>query len=271
MIDPSNPIFVHSDVGRGLLVAKRKGVTIESKNICSSLFHFLSQFVENDLSKIIFPAFNYDYGKTRIYKPHVDPVQVGALPEWVRTNCGYSRSYVPFYSVLSESIAKLNSTQVINPFGKDSVFGQLVSNDATIILLGTGLSSLTFIHHIEEMIGKPCYRYDKSFSGKIVSTHDGSYKCEFIMHVRPLGTHLDYDWQRLEEDLISEKILLSDEDSQDLKFLKARRLIEYWGNQITTDPLYLLDAKSRKYFEIKTSSGSRRVELEEFEEDINEH
>ena len=121
------------------------------------------------------------------------------------------------------------------------------------------------------MIGKPCYRYDKSFSGKIVSTHDGSYKCEFIMHVRPLGTHLDYDWQRLEEDLISEKILLSDEDSQDLKFLKARRLIEYWGNQITTDPLYLLDAKSRQYFEIKTSSGSRRVELEEFEEDINEH
>ena len=67
------------------------------------------------------------------------------------------------------------------------------------------------------------------------------------------------------------KILLSDEDSLDLKYLKVRRLIEYWGNQITTDPLYLLDAKSRQYFEIKTSSGSRRVELEEFEEDINEH
>ena len=58
MIDPSKPIFVHSDVGRGLLVAKRKGVTIDSKNICSSLFRFLSQHVENDLSRIIFPVIN---------------------------------------------------------------------------------------------------------------------------------------------------------------------------------------------------------------------
>jgi len=267
MIDSSNPVFVHSDVGRGLLAVKRKGIKIDSKNICASLLRFLISQVGGNSSGVILPAFNYDYGKTRTYKPNDDPIQVGALPEWVRMNCEYNRSSVPFFSVLSKTEILPKNKQVINPFGRESVFGQLVSADATIVLLGTGLSSLTFIHHVEEIAGKPCYRYDKNFPGQIVIDEANVCSCEVVMHVRPLGVHLEYDWYRLQAELISDGILQVDEQTNDLKYLKARRLIEYWGNKISTDPLYLLDSKSRKYFEIETAYGSRRVEIEAYEKE----
>ena len=265
MIDPGNPIFVHSDVGRGLLAVKRKGININSKNICASLLRILISQVGGDSSRVIMPAFNYDYGKSRMYKPYDDPVQVGALPEWVRKNCEYNRSSVPFFSVLSKSATPPKNNQIINPFGGESIFGHLVSYDATIVLLGTDLSSLTFIHHVEEMAGKPSYRYDKHFPGQILIDEVTLYSCDVIMHVRPLGVHLDYDWHRLQAELISEGILQVDEQANDLKYLKARPLIEYWGNKISDDPLYLLDSESRNFFEIETSYGSRRIEIEAYE------
>jgi len=265
MIDPNNPIFVHSDIGRGLLAAKRAGIRINPKNICLSLLDFLSQQVEGDLSRLIFPSFNYSYSETRIFRPDVDPVQVGVLPEWIRNNCGFSRSDIPIFSVLSKSNISLNSTKVINPFGVESVFSWIVDHDATLVLFGDGLSALTFIHHVEEMDGKPVYRYDKSFSGQIIRS-DHVNDCEFTMHVRPRGIHMDYDWPRIEQDLISEGILNVESYSQELKYVKAVRLLEYWGNRILDDPLYLLDAPSRDYFKVKTELGLRRIQIEEFEE-----
>lgn len=265
MIDLYNPIFVHSDIGRGVLAIKRKGAKIDSKNICSSILEFLSQQVDGELCRVIFPGFNYDYGKTRVYKPDSDPVQVGALPEWIRTNCEFNRSNVPFFSVLSKSKIELKKTKIINPFGPESIFGHLVSNDATIVLLGTGLCSLTFIHHVEEIVGKPCYRYKKSFPGQIINSKKEIYDCEYAMHVRPLGVNMDYDWKRLTDDLLLEGILNIDNDTQDLKYIKAQRLIEYWGNRLNDDPFYLLDTKSKAYFMDKTLSGSRRVQIEDYE------
>ena len=264
MIDPNNPIFVHSDIGRGLLIAKRAGMRINPKNICSSLLDFLNQQVGKDFSRLLFPAFNYDYGDTRIFRPDVDPVQVGALPEWVRNNCGFSRSDIPFFSALSKSNLALNSTDVINPFGVESVFGWLVAHDATLVLFGADLSSLTFIHHVEELAGKPVYRYEKSFPGQIIRGEDIN-ACEFTMHVRPMGIHMDYAWQRLEQDLISDGILKVERYSHELKHIKAVRLLEYWGNRILDDPFYLLDTQSKAYFEVKTELGLRRIRIEEFE------
>ena len=166
--------------------------------------------------------------------------------------------------MLSKSNIALNSTNVLNPFGVESVFAWLVSQDATLVMFGADLSSLTFIHYVEEMASKPVYRYEKSFSGQIIrSEHVNA--CEFTMHVRPMGIHMDYAWQRLEQDLISEGILKVERYSHELKHIKAARLLEYWGNRILDDPLYLLDAQSRDYFEVKTELGLRRIRIEEFE------
>ena len=260
------PIFVHSDIGRALLVMKRKGISVNSKNICLSLLNFLISLANNDQTGIVLPAFNYDFGKTRTFRPFFDPIQVGAFPEWVRVNCDFNRSEVPFFSTLSMQNSKQNNNQVINPFGDQSSFAQLAKDDGTIVLLGTNISRMTFIHYVEEISGKPCYRYDKNFRGKIFIDEDNSYSCDVCMHVRPMGVHLDYDWKRLNEELIFEGILQMDEDASELKYIQARKLIEYWGNKISSDPLYLLDQQSRKNFKGATSNGTTRISIEKYEE-----
>lgn len=267
MIDPNNRIFVHSDVGYGLLAAKKNNAKINIKDICLSLFDFIKLYVGNDEGKLIFPAFNYDFGSTYIFKPYKDPVQVGILPEWVRKNTEFNRSEVPIFSSLFQKEQVEIKTDEINPFGETSVFNELVDEDATIFLFGTSLNCLTFIHYIEELTGKPCYRYEKKITGKIINRNNEVRNCTLKMHVRPLGVNLDYDWVRLEKDLIDQNILIIDENSRHLKHLKARKLLEYWGNRIISDPFFLLDMQSRVYFKEKTFNGSQRVNKKEFESD----
>lgn len=258
-------IFVHSDIGRGLLVMKRKGVKVNPKSIGSSLLDFLASLTSKGQSGIVLPAFNYDFGHTRTFNPYFDPVQVGAFPEWARVNCNFNRSAVPFFSTLSMTNSQLDYSQIINPFGHNSAFAELIKDDGIIVLIGTDISRMTFIHYVEEMAGKPCYRYDKQFPGTIAIDDVDSYSCNVCMHVRPKGIHLDYDWKRLQEELIAEKIMRTDGAISDLKYVRARRLTEYWGNQISSNPLYLLDKQSKQTFEGLTSNGTKRIILEDYE------
>ena len=56
MIKPDNPIFVHSDIGRGLLIAKRAKVKLNGSNIFSSLLDFLTSHIDEGDNRIFFPA-----------------------------------------------------------------------------------------------------------------------------------------------------------------------------------------------------------------------
>ena len=85
------------------------------------------------------------------------------------------------------------------------------------------------------------------------------------MHVRPMGIHLDYDWKRLQEELISEGILQTDEEASDLKYIRARQLIEYWGNQISSGPPYLLGQQSRNNYDGPTLKEEKRISMQEYE------
>ena len=85
--------------------------------------------------------------------------------------------------------SKPDNNQVINPFGHELSFSQLVTDDGTIVLMGTDISSM-IIDHVEEMAGKPCYRYDKHFQGNIVIDEDNSYSYDLFLHFRPMGIHL---------------------------------------------------------------------------------
>lgn len=264
MIKCAKPMFVHSDIGRGMIAAKRAGATIDPRAVQRSLIDFLAAQVEGGMDSLIFPAFNYDYGNKRVFDVDSDPVQVGALPEWLRQKGGTHRSPVPFFSVLSGRDLDLKTDEQINPFGDASAFQWLVDYDANLTLLGAPLHSLTFIHYVEEMSGGPAYRYNKSFPGKTVRGGIAA-PCDFSMHVRPMGVHLDYDWPRLEADLRAQGLLQQASSAPDLQWLNARALLEYWGNQIVTDPFYLLDAPSCELFKKATDGGKNRVQQEDYE------
>lgn len=264
MIDRTKPMFVHSDIGAGMILAKRAGARIDPRAVQRSLIDFLETSVASSTSSLVFPAFNYDYGSKRVFDVDTDPVQVGALPEWVRQQSGTHRSKVPFFSVLSGYDLGLKTKGLINPFGGASVFQWLVDNDATITLFGAPLHSLTFIHYVEEASGGPVYRYDKSFPGQTLSGGESS-PCDFTMHVRPMGMRMDYDWQRLETDLLVQGLLRQSSDAPGLQWLNARALLEYWGNQIAADPFYLLDELSRDSFIKVTDGGKDRVQQRDYE------
>ena len=55
---------------------------IKKKNICKNHFDFL----KNELGeKLIFPSFNYQFGKNLKFDLFRDISEVGSLSEWVRT------------------------------------------------------------------------------------------------------------------------------------------------------------------------------------------
>ena len=257
------PLFVHSGIRRSLNAAAACGFSISS-NIKEGLFEFLTSLVGGQPERLMFPAFNYDYGRNRCFNVDEDAVQVGSFPEFVRTSKPYTRSTTPFFSVLSSRDLDLDSSGVLNPFGAKSAFQKLKDADGTLLFAGAGLLSITYIHYIEEMSGGPLYRYDKRFPGKIVKA-GSELSCDLSMHVRPLGVHMDYDWPRLFAELKQQGILKFHKASAELFFINTVELLEFWGNKLADDPLPLLDEESLAHFKGATNNGTRRVCIEEYE------
>lgn len=264
MMPSAAPLFVHSDTGRGMIVAKRCGAKIDPRALQQSLVDFLATQVDDGRRGLVFPAFNYDYGSTRVFDMDNDPAQVGSLVEWLRKTGEMRRTAVPFFSFLSERDLGIDTSGPVNPFDTASGFQWLVDHDASLVMYGAPMHSLTFIHYVEEMAGGPVYRYTKSFPGEVHSAK-GKEHCDFAMHVRPMGVHMDYDWPRLVADLRDQGILKHAEMAPDFQWLTARTLLEYWGSRIAEDPFFLLDAQSRSYFERATNNGRSRVQLTDFE------
>ena len=87
--------------------------------------------------------------------------------------------------------------------------------------------------------------------------------CNFSMHVRPMGVSLEYDFLRLEADLVEAGILVK-EDSW-FGRLSCALLMEFWLKKMREDPFYFLGDDSREFFVGATGNGNRRVEIESFE------
>ena len=264
MIYFDNPIFVHVDTLYGVQAAKKIGAKFSSGTLQIDLNKFLMSLVVGEIDALHLPAFNYDYADTRIFNVLNDPVQVGSFIEWLRLEGNMVRSHTPFYSFLSGKPLNLKQNYWINPFGQNSGFHWLAQNDAYIVFLGAPLKSVTFIHYVEELLGKPLYRYDKVFPGKILYENT-MQNCEVSMHVRPSGANLEYDWIKIENELTRENLICTPDETNQIKWIKVKDLIEFWGNKITDDPFYLLNPTSIDAFSKATRNGTQRVRLNEYE------
>lgn len=247
-----------------MVVAKRAGGKIDAGAVHASLIAFSAVQTGSSCDVISRPAFNYDYGGSRLFHVKIAPVQIGPLPEWARMSGTYTRTEVPIFSMLSKIDLGLDREARINPFSSASGFNWLLKNDANLVLLGVPVARLTFIHHVEEMAGGPFYRYVKPFPGTIRAPGKDR-ACKKAMHMRPIGACLDYDYHRLEVDLIRNGLLIVDQDAPGFVTNRARKFLQYWGNRLSEDPLYLLDPQSRETFAVAAESGTCRVQLEEYE------
>jgi len=262
---PAPPVFVHSDLHEGFRLMRRLGVEIQGVDIVSSMVQFMSEICEVKTSDLIFPGFNYDFGKSLVFDVEKDPVQVGAIPEALRSSASYQRTLVPFFSSLhAQEAPSFNDTE-LNLWGETSIFGLLAQQRGTILLFGTGIQSLTFLHHIEASVpGGPLYRYDKIFHGTVRSgAHTKS--CSVRMHVRPVGIPLNYDWPKIESLLRATESLQNIGGTAGALAISASSAKDVLLKALSEDPYFMLDDETVERVTKIVEKNSGRLKIEDFE------
>ena len=251
--------LVHSDLMQGF------SIPFKSRNtfLSSHMDELLS--LKRDLN-IWMPSFNYNFCRGEIYNIDTTPSQVGNLSEYFRKEVAEWRTHIPVFSFAGtgeEPVLKFSET--IDPFGSESAFHELFQRNAVMIHYGSQFKTSTVIHYAERMSGVLSYRYDKLFPGKIISS-SMEKDVEFNFHVRPMGKHLDYDWQKIESDLIRNGILfVYQQDNSKIQMCSIRDLVSYWISRIQQHPLYLLDAESKQWVEPMLNKLGRSFRIDDFE------
>ena len=106
------------------------------------------------------------------------------------------------------------------------------------------------------------YRYWKKFHGKII--HNGKQSnITLNSHFRPMGMHLDYDWNNIMTDLCNEGIL--HKFNSNIMVIDANKLVHFWCEKLSDNHLYLLDEESRKWVEPKLELLGRSFISQDFE------
>jgi aminoglycoside N3'-acetyltransferase len=256
-----NNILIHTDILRGL-----KFPINDKKSFLNSHFNFIKDY--SGVNNIYFPSFNYDCLKSGIYNVEEDPIQVGALNEFIRKEKFFNRNKVPVFSFISSSSFEndcyLNGI-TIDPFGKESLFHNLYLNKSYLLHYGSNFDTSTIIHYVERVSNKLLYRYDKYFDIKVVSD-DKKNDIKLKYHVRPMRIILDYDWIRLEKELVKNGLLFTYNSGRTkLMGIKVKDLVDFWIEKLNEDPLYLLNIETRTKIECELDKLGRGFNLNDFE------
>ena len=258
-INLTPPYMVHSDTLRALSLIKNRTTKGDRSNYNKLHLDFL---IENfGESELILPAFNYDFPRTKIFDPRLSVSQSGQLTQYVLSDKLMGRTETPITSVLTK-IPELLSLEVKEAYGKNSVFDYLYKNNGSVIFYGTDIMTCTYFHYVENQYGPPLYRYDKSFSGDVV-TEAGKKETKITLHVRPQSLQLIYARDLLERTLNDAGVIVK---LSEYHFgVRARDLSEVLGKVILKDPFYFLDKACREDIEGHYRLLGRRFLLEDFE------
>jgi aminoglycoside 3-N-acetyltransferase len=236
----SDAVVLHTDLFRIRFV--QRGIPLQQQ--LADLFQILAEASAG--RTLMFPTFNYDFCRTRVYDPLVDPCQVGTLNEYVRQLYPGQRTLTPIFNFCIYNNRTFSLEPVENPFSEASTFAELAKHGAAVVFFGASFGANTFVHYVEEVIDVG-YRYLKPFPG-LIRRDDTEQQIAFRYRVRPLiEGAVDYDWNRLALDLLDNGVLhQSLLGSGKLLWFRADRLLEDWCMRLENDELYLLSATSRK-------------------------
>lgn len=184
-------VYVVSDILNLVKVSKRHGEGFNRDLFINKLQKKIG--VEGTL---LIPTFNWDFCKGIPFDYEYTPSKTGALGNCALKRNDFLRTKHPIYSfaVWGKDAKMLVEKQFDNSFGIDSIFDYMckVSAKALIIDLPT-LAGLTFIHHIEQVVGVP-YRYEKVFEAPYIRKDRKKVMKQCTMYVRDLDMnpqHID--------------------------------------------------------------------------------
>jgi len=156
-----------------------------SKSIDLKLKFFIDQ-LKKKIGKngvVFIPAFTYSFCKKKKFNINNTKSEIGLFSELIRKFYN-NRTHHPIFSFTVIGKKKgYSKVSLKSCFGKNSFFDNFKKNNGKIICLGSGFSSITFLHHIEEFC-KVNYREYRLFSGNIFLTKNKKRKISTNYFVR---------------------------------------------------------------------------------------
>jgi aminoglycoside N3'-acetyltransferase len=257
----SGPLFVHSDPFRAARLVPR---TRDRSALLDAHLEVLINAAGD--RGLWLPSFNYDFPRTHRFDVANDPCQLGPLPEHFRLTRAEWRTPVPMFPVCGIGADPgVHWGEMTDPFGVDSIFAKLESQDGVVVYYGDTFHFNTIVHYAERKAGGPVYRYDKIFRGVVVKESGEELRGSLKYHVRPMGTGLDYDWPRLLQDAIAAGVCVRLEGHPEVLAASAKALTDHWLQAITSDPFSLLDDKTQAWARLAHEKIGRRFTIGDFE------
>lgn len=146
---------------------------------------------------VILPTFNLNFPKTKVTGYSADFITTGYLNKFLIKKKNFYRTQKPIYNyaVLGPNAKKILNLKQTTAWGKDSVLGYLVRNNAAG--LGFGVNSNDFgwvvIHCCEEDMKVP-YRFYKKFIGKNIDLNKSVFE---KIYVRNLEVAKESDYTKI--------------------------------------------------------------------------
>lgn len=254
-------ILIHSDIRQGFEIPFINRTTFLNAHIEEI------QLLRTNMS-IWMPSFNYHFLlKGKSYQVNNCPSQVGVLSEYFRRNAAEWRTPIPVFSFAGMGEQPmLDISGIIDPFGWHSAWNFLYEKDALLMFYGASFNSSTILHYIERVSNCLCYRYDKLFYGKIGKSNGEEIDATLLYHVRPLGTRLVYDVNKIEDDLKKNDVLFLFQESRSVILLcRVRDLVKFCLGMLKQDPLYFLDIDTKLWVEPLLNRLGRPFIITDFE------
>ncbi|MGB0454919.1 MAG: AAC(3) family N-acetyltransferase [Bacteriovoracaceae bacterium] len=235
-LESGDTALIHSDIMSLGLVEKGPDGIIEA---------FFN--VTGPEGNLVVPEFSFSFCKGEVFNPKNAPPITGAFSKHFLKRSDSIRSINPnhSFSAIGAKASELMDAKGKSSFGEETVFTNLLNQDAKVLLLGTFKNS--FLHYSEKRFGVE-YRYDKVFKGLIqIENQDGSfneYEDEFSFYVRNLDAKGTEEEDRLEarEKFFNSSVCKEEKFSYGVhRSFKASEGVDYFIDQLTKDPLYFVD------------------------------
>lgn len=137
---------------------------------------------------LLFPTFNWDFCKGVSFDYYKTPGRTGALSKAAMKRQDFKRTFHPIYSFAVWGVHKqvLMENRAVDSFGPGTIFEKMLEWNAKVLVIGlTPLQGVTYVHHVEQMVGVP-YRYYKEFSGEYMDENGICSQRTYRMYVRDL-------------------------------------------------------------------------------------
>ena len=210
-IENGDTVLLHSNILRTLALLKRKGFKPSASVVFDS---FLAAVGHN--GTLLVPLFNFDFTSGTTFDFRHTESQMGALTEVARKYQGAIRTGHPVYSfcAIGAKAEAFNGVDNYSGYGSDSPFAILKQLNGKIAVLDIEENnSMTFHHHVEEMMSVP-YRYSKEFRASYINAAGVEQEKGYAIYVRDLENHVVTHLTPLGEKLWANEIYEGDRPNE---------------------------------------------------------